>query len=113
MPAGTDVGALLVLPGHALHDELAMLVEHVGMTPMQALQAATRNPAELFGAQDSLGTIAPGRIADLVLLDADPLADIRNTRAIRAVVLGGRLLDRGSLDRIARGASAAGMDAPP
>ncbi|HEX2189451.1 MAG TPA: amidohydrolase family protein [Longimicrobiaceae bacterium] len=101
MLAGTDVGALLMLPGYGLHDELAMLVEAVGTTPMEALQAATRNPAEYFGVQDSLGTVEPGRAADLVLLDADPLEDVRNTRAVRAVVANGVLLDRAALDRLA------------
>lgn len=112
MLAGTDVGALLVLPGHSVHDELALLVEQVGMTPIQALQAATRNPATFFGMQDSLGTIAPGMLADLVLLDADPLRDIRNTTAIRAVVVNGRLLDRAALDRLAPSASAPGPRPP-
>jgi hypothetical protein len=101
MLVGTDVGALSMLPGYGVHDELAILVERVGMTPMQALQAATRNPAAFFGMQDSLGTIAPGMLADLVLLDADPLRDIRNTTAIHAVLMNGRLLDRQTLDRLA------------
>lgn len=100
MLAGTDVGALLMLPGFGLHDELAMLVEQVGMTPMEALQAATRNPAEFFRVQDSFGTIEPGKRADLVLLDADPLDDVRNTRQVRAVMVNGQLLDRETLDRL-------------
>jgi imidazolonepropionase-like amidohydrolase len=83
--AGTD----LPPDGLALHEELELLVE-AGLTPMEALQAATRNPAEFIGRLDSLGTVERGKIADLVLLDADPLADIRNTRKIRAVILGGR-----------------------
>ena len=83
--AGTD----LPPDGSALHEELELLVE-AGLTPMEALQAATRNPAEFIGRLDSLGTVERGKIADLVLLDADPLADIRNTRKIRAVILGGR-----------------------
>lgn len=112
MLVGTDVGAPGMLPGYSLHDELALLVERVGMTPMQALQAATRNPALFFGMQDSLGTIAPGMMADLVLLDADPLADIRNTTRIHAAVANGRLLDRGTLDRLAPPASRRAPAAP-
>jgi imidazolonepropionase-like amidohydrolase len=90
---GSDAGAPLVVPGFATHDELALLVEQGGLTPLQALQAATLRPARFMGAADSLGTVAPGKLADLVLLDANPLADIRNTRKIRAVVLNGRILD--------------------
>ncbi len=67
---------------------------------MEALQTATRNPARFLDRTHDLGTVEPGKLADLVLLDADPLADIHNTRAIRAVVLGGSLLDRAALDRL-------------
>ncbi|HYR12049.1 MAG TPA: amidohydrolase family protein [Longimicrobium sp.] len=67
-----------------------------GLTPMQALQSATREPAAYLGALDSLGTIQPGR---LVLLDADPLADIRNTRRIHRVIANGRIVDRAALLR--------------
>ena len=65
---------------------------------MQALQAATKNPAEFLGRQQMQGTIEPGKRADLILLDANPLDDIRNTQRIRAVVLQGKLLDRNTLD---------------
>jgi imidazolonepropionase-like amidohydrolase len=95
---GTDAPLPHVHPGLSLHDELAMLVR-AGLTPMQALQAATREPAAWLGALDSLGTVQPGRVADLVLLDADPLADIRNTRRIRVVIADGRLVDRAALFR--------------
>ena len=94
---GTDAPLPYVYPGFSVHDELALLVR-AGLTPMQALQAATREPAAYLNALDSLGTIAPRRLADLVLLDADPLADIRNTTRIRAVVTDGRLIDRAALD---------------
>lgn len=69
--AGTDAPLAYVHPGLSLHDELALLVR-AGLTPMQALQTATREPAAYLGALDSLGTVQPGRVADLVLLDADP-----------------------------------------
>ena len=86
---GTDVAVLLIYPGYSLHDELQLLVKYVGLTPMQAIISATRYPAEFFGIQKTLGTIEKGKIADLVLLDADPLDDISNTKQIDAVVLGG------------------------
>jgi imidazolonepropionase-like amidohydrolase len=97
--AGTDSPAPFVFPGSSLHDELALLVK-AGLTPMQALQAATRSPAEFLGKLEEQGTIEQGKFANLLLLDADPLEDIRNTRRIRAVVLRGRLLDRGALDEV-------------
>lgn len=97
--AGTDLHNPYIYPGFSLHDELELLVES-GLPPLAALRAATLNPALYFGATDSLGTVAPGKLADLVLLDADPLADIRNTRKIQAVVLDGRLLDRAALDAL-------------
>jgi imidazolonepropionase-like amidohydrolase len=96
---GTDAPLPYVVPGFSVHDELALLVR-AGLTPMQALQAATREPAAYLDALDSLGTVAPGRLADLVLLDADPLHDIRNTRRIRGVVRDGRYLDRAALDAL-------------
>lgn len=95
--AGTDLGAEHVFVGFSLHDELELLVE-AGLTPAAALAAATRNPAELLGLQDSLGTIEKGKAADLVLLDADPLTDVTATRQIAGVVVNGRWLDRPALD---------------
>jgi hypothetical protein len=90
--AGSDTGTPpYSFPGFSLHDELALLVE-AGFTPLQALQAATREPAEYLGLQDSLGTIEEGKVADLVVLDGDPLADIRNTMKLHAVLVGGGLL---------------------
>jgi imidazolonepropionase-like amidohydrolase len=96
--AGTDSAAPYVIPGFALHEELALLVK-AGLSPMQALQAATKNPVAFLGKGETQGTIEAGKNADLLLLDADPLEDIRNTRRIRAVILGGRLLDRSTLDK--------------
>jgi imidazolonepropionase-like amidohydrolase len=86
-------------PGKSLHEELRLLVGG-GLTPLEALQTATLNPAKFLNATDSLGTIAPGKLADLVLLDADPLADIHNTTAIRAVVANGRYFGRATLDQL-------------
>lgn len=98
--AGSDVAVLNVFPGEALHEELRLFVDSIGMSPMEALASATRKPAEWLGLADSVGTIAAGKLADLVLLDADPLADISNTRRITAVVLRGRLFRRGGLDTL-------------
>jgi imidazolonepropionase-like amidohydrolase len=98
--AGTDLGVPLSYPGFSLHDELALLVDRGGLTPMEALESATRNAAEFFGegVGREVGTVEVGKRADLVLLDADPLADIRNTRRIGGVVLRGRWLSREVLD---------------
>lgn len=95
--AGTDTTAPFVFPGSSLHEELALLVR-AGLTPMQALQAATRLPAEFLGKLQTQGTIEEGKVADLLLLNANPLDDIQNTQKIRAVILRGKLLDRISLD---------------
>lgn len=97
MLAGTDAGNPDCYPGFSLHDELGLLVE-AGLAPVDALRAATLSPADYLHARDRMGTIEPGKIADLVLLDADPLRDIAATRAIDAVVLRGRVLDRKALD---------------
>lgn len=95
--AGTDTPNPYALPGFGLHDELALLVR-AGLTPLEALQAATINPAKFLGREKDLGTIERGKLADLVLLDANPLEDISNTKKINAVVLNGRFLDRKTLD---------------
>ena len=97
--AGTDTTAPYVFPGSSLHEELALLVQ-AGLTPMQALQAATKRPAELLGRLQTQGTIHQGKTADLLLLDANPLEDIHNSEKIRAVVLRGKLLDRKALDEL-------------
>ncbi len=91
--------------GSRCTDELERLVD-AGLTPAEALRAATLAPAKLFGIEKDAGTIAIGKRADLVLLDADPLHDIRNTRRIDAVVLDGRLFDRASLDALLAKAAA-------
>ncbi len=97
--AGSAAGDLYAIPGAALHAELDLLVRS-GLSPTQALRAATLNPARCLGRADELGSIEVGKLADLVLLDADPLVDIRNASHIVAVVAGGRLLDRAALDAL-------------
>lgn len=90
--AGSDAGNIGTLHGPALHRELELMVE-AGLTPHQVLTAATRGGAEAMGRSADLGTVEEGKLADLVILDADPLADIRNTRAIHRVLKGGKLFD--------------------
>lgn len=99
--AGTDTPIGFAAPGYSLHSELEILVR-AGLPPLEALRAATLRPAEFFGRAAEMGTIAPGMLADLVLLSADPLADITNTRRIEAVVTKGRLLDREALAALVR-----------
>lgn len=95
--AGTDTPIFLLTPGFSLHEELRLLVNS-GLTPLEALEAATIRPAEYFDMEDQLGTIEEGKIADLVLLNKNPLEDIRNTQTIEAVIKNGNLLDRQVLD---------------
>jgi imidazolonepropionase-like amidohydrolase len=95
--AGTDSAAPYVVPGFSLHQELALLVQ-AGLSPMQALQAATKSPAEFLGKSKTQGTIEVGKSADLMILDGNPLEDIRNTQKIYAVVLHSKVIDRATLD---------------
>jgi len=97
--AGTDAMNPYCLPGFSLHDELALLVES-GLTPLAALQAATINPAKFMGRTADLGTVEAGKIANLVLLRADPLADIHNTTQIEAVWFRGQYYDKTALAAI-------------
>ena len=98
--AGTDAGVILIYPGFTLHTELQLLVSDVGLSPMEALVSATRYPAEFFGMQNTLGTIEKGKIADLILLDANPLDDIGNTKRIAAVVFNGKYLSKKTLEKM-------------
>jgi len=103
---GILAGCDALIAGFCVHDEIATMVS-AGMSPLSALQAATLNPARYLGMEQTLGSIAVGKRADLVLLDANPLTDVANVRRTRAVVLGGRLLDRTALDTLLAQARAA------
>lgn len=97
--AGTDTLNPFCFPGFSLHDELALLVT-AGLSPMEALQAATRSAASYLGMLDSYGTIEKGKMADLLVLNANPLDDIRNTQRIAGVMIGGRLFPKPALDKM-------------
>ncbi|HYO11840.1 MAG TPA: amidohydrolase family protein [Thermoanaerobaculia bacterium] len=101
---GSDLAGRDVLPGFSVHDEIALLVA-AGLSPLEALRAATMEPARMLDVAGTLGTIAPGKTADLVLLEGDPLVEIRNVGRIAAVVLRGRLLRREDLDRLLESAA--------
>lgn len=106
MLAGTDAGETGIFWGIGLHQELELLVS-AGMTEAEALRAATLGPAEFLEANESLGTVEVGKVADLVLLEANPLEDITNTLQIAAVVTRGRLFTRNALDELLAGAERA------
>ncbi|HXI03984.1 MAG TPA: amidohydrolase family protein [Candidatus Saccharimonadales bacterium] len=93
---GSDTANPFVFPGYSMHEELALMVE-AGLTPMEALVSATRRAAEMLHAEDTFGTVEPGKRADLLILGSDPLKDIRNTRTLEAVIQNGRIIDRSSL----------------
>ena len=98
--AGTDTPpGVYIFPGFSLHEELQRFVA-AGFTPMEALQAATLNPAKFIGREDELGTIEKGKIADMVLLDANPLDDIGNTQKIAGVISNGHYFSRADLDQM-------------
>jgi len=102
--AGTDTPIGLLTPGYSLHEELRLLVQS-GLTPLEAIEAATLRPAQYFGLENELGTVSEGKKADLVLLDANPLQDIANTGSIRAVMKNGHLFDRAALDHLLESAA--------
>jgi imidazolonepropionase-like amidohydrolase len=105
--AGTDTPAgVAVIPGTSLHHELQRFVD-AGLSPLAALQTATINPARFLGRLADLGTVETGKLADVVLLDANPLVDIGHTRRIAAVIVAGRYLGREELDGILRDVTAA------
>jgi imidazolonepropionase-like amidohydrolase len=104
--AGTDVFNPYCFPGFSLHDELEWFVK-AGLSPMEALQTATRDPAKYLDQLKDFGTVEQGKIADLVLLEADPLKDIKNTQRIAAVVVGGKLLSKATLQQMFTDAEAA------
>ena len=95
--AGSDTGNPFIFPGTSLHQELEELVAS-GLTPRDALATATTTPARFLGVSDSLGSVREGYLADLVVLEANPLEDVRNTRRITAVVTRGTLLTRRDID---------------
>jgi hypothetical protein len=99
--AGSDEPGPYIFPGFSLHEELELLVE-AGLSPIDALRTATINPALFLGKEGELGTVDKGKMADLVLLDANPLEDISNTKKIHAVILNGKLLRRSDLDNLLR-----------
>ena len=101
--AGTDITIPYTYPGFSLHDELQLFVD-AGLTPKQALETATTNPALLLGLSKTWGRVEPGYSANLVLLNADPLADISNTTKIDSVVVNGQWLDRNKLDQLLKDA---------
>ena len=99
--AGTDVAWYqpYTYAGLSLHDELGLLVG-AGLTPAQAIQSATIAPARFLGMEKDVGSIEKGKLANLLLLSADPLQNITNTRKIEAVIINGRLPDRRELDSL-------------
>src|SRR5689334_24141597 len=95
--AGTDFFGLgKQLPGLGLQNELTLLVES-GLSPLAALQAATVTAADALGQSDALGALEPGKVADIVLLEADPLADIHNARRVRTILKAGQVHDANML----------------
>ena len=97
---GTDLGGPLVYPGFGVHDELALFVFDIGLTPAQALDAATRIPAEFSGQGDTYGLIKSGFAADFLLVEENPLDEIRNTAAIKGVFANGKWIDRADADKL-------------
>jgi len=104
--AGTDVLNPYCFPGFSLHDELALLVE-AGLTPLEALQAATINAARYQSKEKELGTVEKGKLADLVLLDSNPLDKITNTQKINAILMNGKLISKAEIERMLQSIEAA------
>ena len=112
MLTGTDSPIAPSPPGVALHDELGLLVQ-AGLTPLAALRAATVEPARYFSATDSLGSVAAGKVADLLVLDADPTVEIRNARRIHVVLADGRVYDSAARSAMIDGVKQAARGAKP
>lgn len=99
--AGTDVSVYPRIPGFMLHDELETLVQ-CGLTPAEALKSATVIPVQFLMRDKDLGSVQPGKIADLLLLNDNPLEDVRNTRKLWAIVYGGKLLQQVEIEGLLR-----------
>jgi imidazolonepropionase-like amidohydrolase len=97
--AGTDTLNPFCFPGFSLHDELRLMVK-AGLSPMEAMQAATLNPARFLGKENDIGTVEKGKLADVVLLDANPLDDLENTKKISSVIYRGQYFPRAALDQM-------------
>ena len=104
--AGSDLGGGWVIPGFGLHQEVRELAA-AGLTPLQILQATTLNGAQFLGREARMGTVDSGKNADLVLLDANPIADVANLDKISAVVLRGKYYSRSALDKLLSDVAAA------
>ena len=104
---GSDVAVLNVYPGFSIHDEMALFVSELGLTAAEVLERATSRSARFLRIADSVGTVERGKVADLVLLDANPLQDIRNTKRIAAVVLRGKLFDARGIKQLLEAVRAA------
>ena len=100
MLTGTDFGGQWIVPGASLHREFDLLAR-AGLAPVRILQMTTLDPARFLHREAAMGTVEPGKAADLVLLDADPTASAANLHRVAAVVRAGRYLDRGALDAMA------------
>src|SRR5207248_9527265 len=110
--AGTDTPpGVYIFPGFSLHEELQRFVA-AGFTPLEALQTATLNPARFFGMQEQLGTIEEGKLADLVLLSANPLEDISNTQKIAGVFADGRYFYHADIEKMLTGVESAARRHP-
>jgi imidazolonepropionase-like amidohydrolase len=110
--AGTDTPAgVHIFPGFSLHEELQRFVA-AGFTPLEALQSATLHPARFFGMEEQLGTVEEGKLADLLLLSANPLQDISNTQKIAGVFVNGRYFDHGELEKVLASVEAAARQCP-
>jgi imidazolonepropionase-like amidohydrolase len=111
--AGTDTPAgVYIFPGFSLHEELQRFVA-AGFTPLEALQTATLNPARFFNLEDQFGAIEPGKLADIVLLRANPLEDISNTQKIAAVISNGHYFSRQALDKLLAQVESSARSEPP